>query len=74
VDTAGRARVRQRCWVSDSEVERLRRTGPWEPKRLGLRLFTIAATVTRHSRAVVLTPNQKHPWAALAHDAITALR
>jgi len=45
-----------------------------EPKRLGLRLFTIAATVTRHSRAVVLTPNEKHPWAALAHDAITALR
>ena len=46
----------------------------WEPKRLRLRLFTIAATLTRHSRKVVLTPNQKHPWAALAHQAVTALR
>ncbi len=46
----------------------------WEPKRLRLRLFTIAATLTRHGRATVLTLNQKHPWATLAHDAITALR
>jgi len=46
----------------------------WEPKRLRLRLFTIAATLTRHGRARVLTLNQKHPWATLAHDAITALR
>jgi len=46
----------------------------WEPKRLRLRLFTIAATLTRHSRATVLTLNQKHPWATLAHNAITALR
>ncbi len=46
----------------------------WEPKRLRLRLFTIAATLTRHGRATVLTLNQEHPWATLAHDAITALR
>jgi hypothetical protein len=46
----------------------------WEPKRLRLRLFTIAATLTRHGRVTVLTLNQKHPWATLAHDAITALR
>ncbi len=46
----------------------------WEPKRLRLRLFTIAATLTRHSRQVVLTLNQKQPWAALAHAAVTALR
>lgn len=32
-----------------------------EPKRLRLRLFTIAATLTRHGRAAVLTLNQKHP-------------
>jgi len=46
----------------------------WEPKRLRLRLFTIAAALTRHSRQAVLTLNQKQPWAALAHEAFTALR
>jgi len=46
----------------------------WEPKRLRLRLFTIAAALTRHSRQAVLTLNQKQPWAALAHEAVTALR
>ncbi|MDQ2710393.1 MAG: IS1380 family transposase, partial [Actinomycetota bacterium] len=46
----------------------------WEPKRLRLRLFTIAAALTRHSRQVVLTLNQKQPWSALAHQAVTALR
>jgi hypothetical protein len=46
----------------------------WEPKRLRLRLFTIAAALTRHSRTAVLTLNQKHPWASLAHQAVTALR
>jgi len=46
----------------------------WEPKRLRLRLFTIAATLTWHGRATVLTLNQRHPWATLAHDGITALR
>ena len=46
----------------------------WEPKRLRLRLFTIAAGLTRHSRQTVLTLNRKQPWAALAHDAVTALR
>ena len=45
----------------------------WEPKRLRLRLFTIAANLTRHSRKVVLTLNQKQPWATLAHQAVTAL-
>jgi hypothetical protein len=44
----------------------------WEPKRL--RLFTIAATLTRHGRVAVLTLNQKHPWATLDHAAITVLR
>jgi len=46
----------------------------WEPKRLRLRLFTIAAALTRHSRTAVLTLNQKQPWASLAHQAVTALR
>ncbi len=46
----------------------------WEPKRLRLRLFTIAANLTRHSRQAVLTLNQKQPWATLAHQAVTALR
>ena len=46
----------------------------WEPKRLRLRLFTIAAALTRHSRALVLTLKQKQPWATLAHHAITTLR
>ena len=46
----------------------------WEPKRLRLRLFTIAAALTRHSRQTVLTLNQKQPWAGLVTDAVTALR
>jgi hypothetical protein len=46
----------------------------WEPKRLRLRLFTIAAGLTRHSRQTVLTLNQKQPWADLVTDAVTALR
>ena len=46
----------------------------WEPKRLRLRLFTIAAALTRHGRRAVLTLNQKQPWATLAHSAITTLR
>jgi len=46
----------------------------WEPKRLRLRLFTTAAALTRHSRQVVLTLNQKQPWACLAHEAVTAVR
>jgi len=39
-----------------------------------MQLFTIAAALTRHSRQAVLTLNQKQPWAALAHEAFTALR
>ena len=46
----------------------------WEPKRLRLRLFTIAAALTRHSRQQVLTLNHKQPWATLAHEAVIALR
>ena len=46
----------------------------WEPKRLRLRLFTLAATLTRHSQKVVLTLNQKQPWATVTHQAVTALR
>ena len=42
-----------------------------EPKRL--RLFTITTWLTRHSRAIVLTLNQKSPWAALALQVLTAL-
>ncbi len=46
----------------------------WEPKRLRLRLFTIAAALTRHSRQTGLTLNQKQPWVGLVTDAVTALR
>ena len=46
----------------------------WEPKRLRLRLFTIAAALTHHSRQTVLTLHQKQPWAGLVTDAVTALR
>jgi hypothetical protein len=44
------------------------------PNGYALRLFTIAAALTRHSRQTVLTLNQKQPWSALAHRAVTALR
>lgn len=46
----------------------------WEPKRLRLCLFIIAAALTRHSRYVVLNLNRKQPWTALALQAVTALR
>jgi len=34
----------------------------------------MVAVQHRPGRATVLTLNQKHPWATLAHDGITALR
>lgn len=46
----------------------------WAPKPLRLRLFTIAAALTRRSRKTMRTPNQEQPWATVAHDSVTALR
>ncbi|MCM3662643.1 IS1380 family transposase, partial [Georgenia satyanarayanai] len=46
----------------------------WEPKRLRLRLFTIPATIARHSRRVLLHLTATAPWANLAHLGFTRLR
>jgi hypothetical protein len=48
----------------------------WEPKRLRLRLFTTAAGLARHARALVAHLSAKHPWTALVlagRAAITGL-
>jgi len=46
----------------------------WEPKRLRLRIFSLAARLVRTARRTVLRLSDHAPWAALALDALTALR
>jgi hypothetical protein len=45
----------------------------WEPKRLRLRLFSIAARITRHARRARLRLAAHAPWAGLLTDALTRL-
>jgi len=48
----------------------------WEPKRLRLRLFSIAARITRHARRTRLRLSASAPWSAVivaAIDRLTAL-
>jgi hypothetical protein len=46
----------------------------WEPKRLRLRLFSIAARLTRSGRRTRLRLAAHAPWAGLLVDALTTLR
>jgi hypothetical protein len=46
----------------------------WEPKRLRLRLFSIAGRLTRTARRRVLHLSAHAPWAPLLAEAITSLR
>ena len=46
----------------------------WEPKRLRLRLFSIAARLTRTGRRVVVHLARDHAWTNLLLDGITRLR
>ena len=46
----------------------------WEPKRLRLRLFSIAGRLTRTGRRTVLHLSRHAPWVDLLTTAITALR
>jgi Transposase DDE domain group 1 len=46
----------------------------WEPKRLRLRLFSIAGRFTRSGRRVHLHLSSHAPWAELLHQALTTLR
>src|SRR3954469_8093778 len=46
----------------------------WEPKRLRLRIFSLAGRVTRSGRRTVLHLPTHAPWAALLQQAITTLR
>lgn len=45
----------------------------WEPKRLRLRLFSIAARITRHARRARLRLAAHDPWTHLLTDALTRL-
>ena len=45
----------------------------WEPKRLRLRLFSIAGRLVRHARRTVLQLPDHHRWAAVLTAGITAL-
>jgi hypothetical protein len=45
----------------------------WEPKRLRLRLFSIAGRLARTGRSVQLHLSRHAPWASLVLDALTAL-
>ena len=46
----------------------------WEPKRLRFRIFTVAATLARTGRQVLLHLNQNAPWADLLNEAVHRLR
>jgi hypothetical protein len=46
----------------------------WEPKRLRLRLFSVAGRLARTGRRTVLHLASHPPWAGLLLDAITTLR
>jgi hypothetical protein len=46
----------------------------WEPKRLRLRIFSIAARLARSGRRTVLHSATHAPWASLLTDALTTLR
>jgi hypothetical protein len=46
----------------------------WEPKRLRLRLFSIAAAITRHARTTRLRLSAHAPWAELIVTAMTRLQ
>jgi Transposase DDE domain group 1 len=46
----------------------------WEPKRLRLRLFSVAARITRHARRSRLRLSAHAPWAALIITAQTRLQ
>ena len=46
----------------------------WEPKRLRLRIFSLAGRLTRSGRRTVLHLPGHAPWAGLLLDAITTLR
>lgn len=46
----------------------------WEPKRLRHRLFTVPATLARHSRQVIVHLSHRSRWAGIVLSAITRLR
>jgi hypothetical protein len=46
----------------------------WEPKRLRLRLFSVAGKLATTARTVTLHLSSHAPWARLLTDAVTALR
>lgn len=46
----------------------------WEPKRLRFRLFTIPATLARHSRRITLHLSNRTRWADVMLDAISRIR
>lgn len=45
----------------------------WEPKRLRLRLFSIAARISRHARKTHLRLGTHSPWSRLVASAVTRL-
>jgi hypothetical protein len=46
----------------------------WEPKRLGLRIFSIAGKLARSGRRIVLHLSAHAPWTSLLLQAVTTLR
>ena len=46
----------------------------WEPKRLRLRIFSLAGALTRSARAVAVHLSARSPWADLAVQALARLR
>jgi hypothetical protein len=60
--------------LADLELRHRRPARRWEPKRLRLRLFSIAGRLARTGRRTVLHLPCRAPWAPLLLQAITSLR
>ncbi|MGO1201446.1 MAG: IS1380 family transposase [Dermabacteraceae bacterium] len=46
----------------------------WEPKRLRHRVFTIAATIAKHSRRTILHLSSRSSWVDIVHHALRRLQ
>ena len=58
----------------DADARPRRRARRWEPKRLRLRVFTVAGRLVRGGRRLRLRLAERWPWAARHHAAISLLQ
>ncbi|MEV0855125.1 transposase [Nocardia fluminea] len=62
-----------RCWLDPDDRAGRTPARRWEPKRLRLRLFTIAARLARDPKRTHLRLPSHHPWTELFTTALARL-